>query len=149
MLGERESAFIYPATHWVTNHERMQAAVAAIEEELDVRLAELKGTGKLLEAQRLEQRTRFDLEMMQEVGYCSGIENYSRHLAAREAGSAPATLLDYFPDDYLMFIDESHVTVPQIRAMHNGDRSRKESLVEYGFRPVSYTHLTLPTTSPV
>ncbi len=144
ILGQRESAFIYPATHWVTNQERMQAAVAAIEEELDVRLAELKGTGKLLEAQRLEQRTRFDLEMMQEVGYCSGIENYSRHLADREAGSAPATLLDYFPDDYLMFIDESHVTVPQIRAMHNGDRSRKESLVEYGFRlPSAYDNRPL------
>ena len=144
ILGQRESAFIYPATHWVTNHERMQAAVAAIEEEMGVRLAELKGTGKLLEAQRLEQRTRFDLEMMQEVGYCSGIENYSRHLADREAGSAPATLLDYFPDDYLMFIDESHVTVPQIRAMHNGDRSRKESLVEYGFRlPSAYDNRPL------
>ena len=144
ILGQRESAFIYPATHWVTNQERMQAAVAAIEEEMGVRLAELKGTGKLLEAQRLEQRTRFDLEMMQEVGYCSGIENYSRHLAAREAGSAPATLLDYFPDDYLMFIDESHVTVPQIRAMHNGDRSRKESLVEYGFRlPSAYDNRPL------
>jgi len=144
ILGQRESAFIYPATHWVTNQKRMQAAVAAIEEEMGVRLAELKGTGKLLEAQRLEQRTRFDLEMMQEVGYCSGIENYSRHLAAREAGSAPATLLDYFPDDYLMFIDESHVTVPQIRAMHNGDRSRKESLVEYGFRlPSAYDNRPL------
>ena len=144
MLGGRESAFIYPASHWVTNQERMQAAVAAIEEEMGVRLAELKGTGKLLEAQRLEQRTRFDLEMMQEVGYCSGIENYSRHLADREAGSAPATLLDYFPDDYLMFIDESHVTVPQIRAMHNGDRSRKESLVEYGFRlPSAYDNRPL------
>jgi len=144
MLGERESAFIYPATHWVTNQERMQAAIAAIEEELDARLSELKGAGKLLEAQRLEQRTRFDVEMMQEVGYCSGIENYSRHLAAREAGSAPATLLDYFPDDYLMFIDESHVTVPQIRAMYNGDRSRKESLVEYGFRlPSAYDNRPL------
>lgn len=144
MLGERESAFIYPASHWVTNQERMKAAVAAIEEELEARLAELKGAGKLLEAQRLEQRTRFDLEMMQEVGYCSGIENYSRHLAAREAGSAPATLLDYFPDDYLMFIDESHVTVPQIRAMYNGDRSRKESLVEYGFRlPSAYDNRPL------
>ena len=144
ILGQRESAFIYPATHWVTNQERMQAAVAAIEEEMGVRLAELKGTGKLLEAQRLEQRTRFDLEMMQEVGYCSGIEHYSRHLADREAGSAPATLLDYFPDDYLMFIDESHVTVPQIRAMHNGDRSRKESLVEYGFRlPSAYDNRPL------
>ena len=144
MLGERESAFIYPATHWVTNRERMQVAIAAIEEELGDRLAELKGAGKLLEAQRLEQRTRFDLEMMQEVGYCSGIENYSRHLAAREGGSAPATLLDYFPDDYLMFIDESHVTVPQIRAMHNGDRSRKESLVEYGFRlPSAYDNRPL------
>ncbi len=144
MLGERESGFIYPATHWVTNQERMQAAIAAIEGELGARLAELKGAGKLLEAQRLEQRTRFDLEMMQEVGYCSGIENYSRHLAAREAGSAPATLLDYFPNDYLMFIDESHVTVPQIRAMHNGDRSRKESLVEYGFRlPSAYDNRPL------
>ncbi|MGI6131707.1 MAG: excinuclease ABC subunit UvrB [Bacillota bacterium] len=144
MLGERESAFIYPASHWVTNQERMQAAIATIEEELEARLAELKGAGKLLEAQRLEQRTRFDLEMMQEVGYCSGIENYSRHLAAREAGSAPATLIDYFPDDYLMFIDESHVTVPQIRAMYNGDRSRKESLVEYGFRlPSAYDNRPL------
>jgi excinuclease ABC subunit B len=144
MLGERESAFIYPASHWVTNQERMQAAVAAIEEELEARLAELKGAGKLLEAQRLEQRTRFDLEMMQEVGYCSGIENYSRHLAGREAGSSPATLLDYFPDDYLMFIDESHVTVPQIRAMYKGDRSRKESLVEYGFRlPSAYDNRPL------
>jgi len=144
MLGERESAFIYPASHWVTNQERMQAAVAAIEEELEARLAELKGAGRLLEAQRLEQRTRFDLEMMQEVGYCSGIENYSRHLAAREAGTAPATLLDYFPDDYLMFIDESHVTVPQVRGMYNGDRSRKESLVEYGFRlPSAYDNRPL------
>ncbi|HAI86867.1 MAG TPA: excinuclease ABC subunit B [Firmicutes bacterium] len=144
MLGKRESAFIYPATHWVTSQERMQAAVAAIEEELNTRLKDLKAAGKLLEAQRLEQRTRFDLEMMQEVGYCSGIENYSRHLAGREAGSAPATLLDYFPDDYLMFIDESHVTVPQIRAMYKGDRSRKDSLVEYGFRlPSAYDNRPL------
>ncbi len=144
ILGQRDSALIYPATHWVTSQERMRSAIAAIEEELGVRLKELKDAGRLLEAQRLEQRTRFDLEMIQEVGYCSGIENYSRHLAGRDAGSAPATLLDYFPDDYLMFIDESHVTVPQIRAMYNGDRSRKESLVEYGFRlPSAYDNRPL------
>jgi len=117
MLGERESAFIYPATHWVTNRERMQVAIAAIEEELGDRLAELKGAGKLLEAQRLEQRTRFDLEMMQEVGYCSGIENYSRHLAAREGGSAPATLLDYFPDDYLMSLKNTGPRSARARIM--------------------------------
>ncbi|HHY61385.1 MAG: excinuclease ABC subunit UvrB [Bacillota bacterium] len=134
VLGLRESAFIYPATHYVTSKERLDAAIEAIGVELAERLKELKRDGKLLEAQRLEQRTMFDIEMLEEVGYCSGIENYSRHLAGREAGSAPATLLDYFPDDYLMFIDESHVTVPQIRAMYNGDRSRKESLVQYGFR---------------
>lgn len=134
ILGARDSAFIYPATHYVTSPERMKAAISAIEQELDARLSELKAGGKLLEAQRLEQRTRFDLEMLQEVGYCSGVENYSRHLAGRDSGDAPATLLDYFPDDYLMFIDESHVTVPQIRGMYFGDRSRKESLVGYGFR---------------
>jgi excinuclease ABC subunit B len=134
LLGVRDSAFIYPATHYITSRERLDAAIESIEVELAERLAELNRDGKLLEAQRLRQRTMFDLEMLQEVGYCTGIENYSRHLAGREAGSAPATLLDYFPDDYLMFIDESHVTVPQIRAMYNGDRSRKESLVNYGFR---------------
>jgi excinuclease ABC subunit B len=134
LLGLRDSAFIYPATHYITSRERLDAAIEAIEVELAARLAELNRDGKLLEAQRLKQRTMFDLEMLQEVGYCSGIENYSRHLAGREAGSTPATLLDYFPDDYLVFIDESHVTVPQIRAMYKGDRSRKESLVSYGFR---------------
>jgi excinuclease ABC subunit B len=117
LLGVRDSAFIYPATHYITSRERLDAAIESIEVELAERLAELNRDGKLLEAQRLRQRTMFDLEMLQEVGYCTGIENYSRHLAGREAGSAPATLLDYFPDDYLMFIDESHVTVPQIRAM--------------------------------
>jgi len=134
LLGLRDSAFIYPATHYITSRERLDAAIEAIEVELAARLAELNRDGKLLEAQRLKQRTMFDLEMLQEVGYCTGIENYSRHLAGREAGSTPATLLDYFPDDYLVFIDESHVTVPQIRAMYKGDRSRKESLVSYGFR---------------
>jgi len=134
LLGLRDSAFIYPATHYITSRERLDAAIESIEVELAARLAELNRDGKLLEAQRLKQRTMFDLEMLQEVGYCSGIENYSRHLAGREAGSTPATLLDYFPDDYLVFIDESHVTVPQIRAMYKGDRSRKESLVSYGFR---------------
>jgi excinuclease ABC subunit B len=134
ILGTRDSAFIYPATHYITSQEKMKMAVASIEAELEARLAELKAQGKLLEHQRLEQRTRYDLEMLSEVGYCSGVENYSRHLAGREPGMAPATLLDYFPDDYLMFIDESHVTVPQLRGMYMGDRSRKESLVNYGFR---------------
>ncbi|MGI6145964.1 MAG: excinuclease ABC subunit UvrB [Firmicutes bacterium] len=134
ILGLREQVAIYPASHYVTSKERLDAAIRSIREELDAVLADLKARGKLLEAQRLEQRTNFDLEMLQEVGYCSGIENYSRHLAGRDAGSPPATLLDYFPDDYLMFIDESHVTIPQLRAMYRGDRSRKETLVEYGFR---------------
>lgn len=134
ILGSRDQVHIYPATHYVTSKERLAEAVDAISVELDWRLKQLKQEGKILEAQRLEQRTNFDIEMMQEVGYCSGIENYSRHLAGREAGSPPSTLLDYFPDDYLMFIDESHVTVSQIRAMFHGDRSRKDTLVNYGFR---------------
>jgi excinuclease ABC subunit B len=134
ILGTRESFAVYPASHYVTSKERLAGAIDSISRELAESLAQLKGEGKLLEAQRLEQRTNFDLEMLQEVGYCSGIENYSRHLASREAGSPPSTLLDYFPDDYLMFIDESHVTVPQIRSMFRGDRSRKETLVNYGFR---------------
>lgn len=134
ILGQREQFAVYPATHYVTSKERLALAIDSIDQELQSTLAEMKSQGKLLEAQRLEQRTNFDLEMMQEVGYCSGIENYSRHLAGREAGSPPSTLLDYFPDDYLMFIDESHVTVPQVRSMFRGDRSRKETLVNYGFR---------------
>jgi len=134
ILGEKESITIYPATHYVTSEERMKAAIVSIEEELEEELARLRREGKLLEAQRLEQRTRFDLEMLQEVGYCQGIENYSRHLTGRRPGEAPATLLDYFPGDFLLFIDESHVTIPQLRAMYAGDRSRKETLIKYGFR---------------
>jgi excinuclease ABC subunit B len=125
---------IYPASHFITPAERTRRAVEAIDKELEERLAVLRHENKLLEAQRLEQRTRYDLEMMQEMGYCSGIENYSRHLDGRAAGAPPSVLLDYFPDDFLMVIDESHQTVPQIRGMYHGDRSRKETLVEYGFR---------------
>jgi excinuclease ABC subunit B len=130
-LGE---LFIFPATHYVTERERMLKAISAIEEELVERLADLERQGKLLEAQRLRMRTHYDLEMMREVGFCSGIENYSRHLDGREAGEAPYTLLDYFPKDYLTIVDESHVTVPQIGGQYEGDRSRKEVLVEHGFR---------------
>ena len=132
--GEMETVAIYPAKHFVTSAERLKKAMERIRQELTERLAELRSNNKLLEAQRLEQRTRFDLEMMQEIGYCSGIENYSRHLGGRNPGERPSTLIDYFPKDYLLIIDESHVTVPQIRGMYHGDRSRKETLVEYGFR---------------
>ena len=125
---------LFPANHYVTKAEKMQAALASIREELAEQLQILRSENKLLEAQRLEQRTNFDLEMMEEIGHCSGIENYSRHLTARKEGEPPYTLLDYFPDDYLVMIDESHVTVPQIRGMYEGDRSRKEELVKYGFR---------------
>jgi excinuclease ABC subunit B len=134
VLGETEYEVIYPAKQFVTSRATIDRAVKGIEMELEERLAELRHLGKLLEAQRLEQRTRFDLEMMREVGYCSGIENYSRHLAGRPPGSRPACLLDYFPKDYLLVIDESHVTVPQIGGMYYGDRSRKTTLVEHGFR---------------
>lgn len=134
VLGTREAVTIYPATHYITTEEKMKRAIQSIEEELEEQLRFLRDNGQLLEAQRLEQRTRFDLEMLQEVGTCSGIENYSRHLTGRGPGEAPATLLDYFPDDFLTFVDESHVTLPQIGAMYNGDRSRKENLVRYGFR---------------
>jgi len=134
VTDDREEVTIYPAKHWVTTAENIDLAIKGIESELEARLAEFKGENKLLEAQRLEQRTRFDIEMMREMGYCSGIENYSRHLSAREPGSRPDVLLDYFPDDFLMFIDESHVGVPQLRGMYRGDRSRKETLVKYGFR---------------
>lgn len=125
---------VYPKTHYVTPREQLLQAVEATKEELRERLAEMRAASKLLEAQRLEQRTRFDIEMMLELGYCSGIENYSRHLSGREAGEAPPTLFDYLPPNALIFIDESHVTVPQLGAMYKGDRSRKETLVEYGFR---------------
>ena len=134
VLAERDQMEIYPAKHFVTSEERMLEAIRSIETELDEQLAILKREGKILEAQRLEQRTRYDVEMMQETGYCAGVENYSRHLSGREAGSTPYTLLDYFPEDSLLFIDESHMTLPQIRGMYNGDKARKEVLVEYGFR---------------
>src|SRR5690606_7088613 len=122
------------ATHYITSEEKMKRAIASIEEELRERVAYFKAQGKLLEAQRLQQRTEYDLEMLREIGMCQGIENYSRHLTGRAPGEPPATLLDYFPWDFLMIIDESHQTIPQIGAMYRGDRSRKETLVEYGFR---------------
>jgi excinuclease ABC subunit B len=134
VIGERAHIAIFPATHYVTAPEELKRAVADIEVELAERLAYFKSRDKLLEAQRLEQRTKFDLEMMQEIGFCSGIENYSRHLDGRPAGSRPATLLDYFPEDMLMVIDESHITIPQINGMYRGDLSRKSTLVEHGFR---------------
>ncbi|HLX12091.1 MAG TPA: excinuclease ABC subunit UvrB [Bacteroidota bacterium] len=134
VIGEVESEIIYPAKHFVTSAPTIEKALVSIEKELDERLLQLRTMGKLLEAQRLEQRTRFDMEMMREVGYCAGIENYSRHIAGREPGSRPSCLLDYFPKDFLVVIDESHVTVPQIGGMWHGDRSRKSTLVEHGFR---------------
>ena len=134
IIGDREHVAIFPASHYVTPPDVMARALRDIEAELEERLKELRDQGKLLEAQRLEQRTRYDMEMMREMGFCSGIENYSRHLVGKKPGEPPYTLLDYFPDDYLMIIDESHVTIPQLHAMYNGDRSRKEVLVEHGFR---------------
>ena len=134
VIGTREHVVIFPASHYVTSKEKMNIALVNIEKELEERLAELKREDKLLEAQRLEQRTRYDIEMLSEMGFCSGIENYSRHLALREPGSAPGTLIDFFPKDFLIIADESHVSVPQIRGMYEGDKSRKTTLVEYGFR---------------
>jgi len=134
VLGEPDEVSIYPAKHYLTEGEKLKKSITDIEEELEERLALYKQEGKHLEAQRLEQRTRYDLEMLKEVGYCSGIENYSRHLDQRPAGTHPWTMIDFLPSDYLLVIDESHMTVPQIRGMYNGDRSRKETLVEYGFR---------------
>ncbi|HEX9037608.1 MAG TPA: excinuclease ABC subunit UvrB [Ktedonobacterales bacterium] len=134
ILGTRVRLDLYPAKHWVTTQERLNRAIAGIEEELAERLAVLEGEGKLLEAARLRQRTNFDIEMLRETGICSGIENYSRHLAGRKPGDQPWTLIDYFPDDFLLVVDESHVALPQVRGMFNGDRSRKQVLVDYGFR---------------
>jgi excinuclease ABC subunit B len=133
-LSTHDQIFIYPAVHYVMAKERVDAAVASIKEELDMRVMQLRGEGKLLEAQRLLARTKYDLEMIQEVGYCSGVENYSRHLDGRKPGEKPYTLIDYFPKDFLLIIDESHVTLPQIKAMYNGDRQRKQVLVDHGFR---------------
>lgn len=134
ILGRRSHVSIFPASHYATSQKKMERALVSIEAELAERLAELNAKGKLLETQRLEQRTNYDMEMMREMGFCSGIENYSRHLTGREPGQPPYTLLDYFPDDFILFIDESHVAVPQVGAMYAGDRSRKQTLVEYGFR---------------
>ncbi len=134
LLAEQEEMFIFPAKHFVTSKEKMELAVVDIEVELGERLQEFRNQGKVLEAARLESRTHYDLEMLQETGFCSGVENYARHLSRRAPGSAPWTLLDYFPEDFLMFVDESHMTLPQVRGMYHGDRSRKETLVEYGFR---------------
>ncbi|MED3393070.1 excinuclease ABC subunit B [Bacillus wiedmannii] len=134
VLAERDHVAIFPASHFVTREEKMKVAIENIEKELEERLKELNDNGKLLEAQRIEQRTRYDLEMMREMGFCSGIENYSRHLTLRPAGATPYTLIDYFPEDFLIVMDESHVSVPQVRAMYNGDQARKQVLVDHGFR---------------
>jgi excinuclease ABC subunit B len=147
ILGERNHISIFPASHYATSWDNINRALKGIEEELEERLKVLRADGRLLEAQRLEQRTKYDLEMLMEVGYCNGIENYSRHLTNRLPGQTPFTLLDYFPEDYVIFIDESHVTLPQIRAMYGGDRSRKDNLVTHGFRlPSAYDNrpLTFP-----
>ena len=132
--GERKHVMIFPNSHYVTTDEKMQKAIGTIEEELKERVEYFKENNKLLEAQRIEERTNFDIEMMKETGFCQGIENYSRHISGRAPGSTPFTLFDYFPEDYLLLIDESHATIPQVRAMYNGDRARKETLVNYGFR---------------
>ena len=134
VLNERQEFSVYPAKHFVTSREKLDAALVDIEAEMNERVDELRRQDKLLEAQRLEQRTRYDMEMLDETGFCAGVENYARHLSRRPAGSPPWTLLDYFPDDFLMFVDESHMTLPQVRGMYNGDISRKTTLVEYGFR---------------
>lgn len=134
VIAKRNHTAILPNSHYATTPEKMEKAIKAIEKELDQRVDELKNQGKLLEAQRITQRTRYDIEMMKETGFCQGIENYSRHISGRSPGSAPYTLIDYFPEDFLIIVDESHVTIPQVRAMYNGDRARKTTLVEYGFR---------------
>ncbi|WP_404814851.1 excinuclease ABC subunit UvrB [Virgibacillus alimentarius] len=134
IIGDREHVAIFPASHFVTREEKLQKAIKNIEKELEEQLKILRGQNKLLEAQRLEQRTHYDIEMMNEMGFCSGIENYSRHLTLREAGATPYTLFDYFPDDFLVVVDESHATLPQVRGMYNGDQARKQVLVDHGFR---------------
>src|SRR5690625_2270667 len=134
IIGDREHIAIFPASHFVTREEKLKIAMKNIRAELEEQLEKFRSEGKLLEAQRLEQRTNYDLEMMEEMGFCSGIENYSRHLSLREAGATPYTLIDFFPDDFLIVVDESHATLPQIRGMYNGDRARKQMLVDHGFR---------------
>ncbi|MCR1902538.1 excinuclease ABC subunit B [Lactobacillus taiwanensis] len=134
VIGEREQVSIFPATHFVTNEQIMQRALASIKDEMNIQVKNFEGEGKLLEAQRIKQRTTYDMEMMGEVGYTNGIENYSRHMEGRKAGQPPHTLLDFFPDDFLILIDESHATMPELKAMYNGDRARKQTLIDYGFR---------------
>lgn len=134
VIGEREQVSIFPATHFVTNEQIMQRALASIKDEMNIQVKKFEGGGKLLEAQRIKQRTTYDMEMMSEVGYTNGIENYSRHMEGRKAGQPPHTLLDFFPDDFLILIDESHATMPELKAMYNGDRARKQTLIDYGFR---------------
>ena len=133
-LATRNHIMIFPNSHYVTTLEKMEKAIGTIEQEMKEQVEYFKSQGKLIEAQRIEERTNFDMEMMKETGFCQGIENYSRHISGREPGSSPYTLFDYFPDDFLLLVDESHATIPQVRAMYNGDRARKESLVKYGFR---------------
>lgn len=134
VIGEREQVSIFPATHFATNEQIMQRALASIKDEMNIQVKKFEGEGKLLEAQRIKQRTTYDMEMMSEVGYTNGIENYSRHMEGRKAGQPPHTLLDFFPDDFLILIDESHATMPELKAMYNGDRARKQTLIDYGFR---------------
>lgn len=134
VIGEREQVSIFPATHFVTNEQIMQRALASVKDEMNIQVKKFEGEGKLLEAQRIKQRTTYDMEMMSEVGYTNGIENYSRHMEGRKAGQPPHTLLDFFPDDFLILIDESHATMPELKAMYNGDRARKQTLIDYGFR---------------
>lgn len=143
-IGIRQHVMIFPNSHYVTSKDKMEKALKTIEEEINERVAYFKSQNKLIEAQRIQERTNFDMEMMKETGFCQGIENYSRHISGREPGSAPFTLFDYFPDDFLLLIDESHATIPQLRAMYNGDRARKDSLVKYGFRlPSAYDNRPL------
>src|SRR3978361_1100833 len=144
VVREVEELFVFPASHYVARPDRMEKAIRGIEAELEQQLAVLEKQGKMLEAQRLRMRTTYDIEMMRQVGFCSGIENYSRHIDGRAAGTAPHTLLDYFPDDFLLIIDESHTTVPQVGAMYEGDMSRKRTLVDHGFRlPSAMDHRPL------
>jgi excinuclease ABC subunit B len=143
-IGTREHVMIFPNSHYVTSSDKMEKALQSIQEEMEEQVKFFKSQNKLIEAQRIEERTNFDLEMMKETGFCQGIENYSRHISGREPGSPPFTLFDYFPDDFLLLIDESHATIPQVRAMYNGDRARKDSLVKYGFRlPSAYDNRPL------
>ena len=143
-IGTRQHVMIFPNSHYVTSKDKMERALKTIEEEMNERVAYFKSQNKLIEAQRIQERTNFDMEMMKETGFCQGIENYSRHISGREPGSAPYTLFDYFPNDFLLLIDESHATIPQVRAMYNGDRARKDSLVKYGFRlPSAYDNRPL------